>query len=89
VKQLGGVAAIGLLAAACIAGCSQSAAPAPAPPAPPAVTLAFCGGDAQPAPAVVDVVCNTDDITARNLRWTSWGQPTATTTGNAVIDHAL
>jgi len=85
VRRLGRVAAIGLLAATCIAGCSQSARPAPGP-ARPAVTLSFCGGDGQPAPAVVDVVCNTDDITARNLRWTSWGQPTATAVGDAVVD---
>jgi len=64
-----------------LAGCSHSAAPVPA-----AVTLSFCGGAAQPAPTVVEVVCNTDDITARNLVWTAWGRPAATAKGRAVVD---
>jgi hypothetical protein len=87
VKRVGRVAAIGLLAGPLIAGCGQPASTAPGPaPSTPSVTLAFCGGSGQPAPDVIDVVCNTDDITARNLHWTSWGKPTATATGNAVID---
>jgi hypothetical protein len=36
-----------------LAGCGHSAAPVP-----PAVTLSFCGGDPQPAPTVVEVICN-------------------------------
>lgn len=64
-----------------LAGCSHSAAPVPL-----AVTLSFCGSDPQPMPTVVEVICNTDDITARNLVWTAWGKPTATGKGMAVVD---
>ena len=64
-----------------LAGCSHSAAPVP-----PAVTMSFCGSDPQPMPTVVEVICNTDDITARNLVWTAWGNPTAIAKGMAVVD---
>ena len=70
-----------LLSVLFLAGCSHSAAPVP-----PAVTMSFCGTNPQPAPTVVEVICNTDDITARNLVWTAWGKPTATAKGTAVID---
>jgi len=76
------VAIIGLLAASLIAGCGHAAAPVR-----PAVTMSLCGSDSEPAPAIVEVVCNTDDITARSLAWASWGQPTATAKGVAVIDE--
>lgn len=71
----------GLLAAPFIAGCGHAAAPVP-----PAVTLSYCGSNSQSAPAIVEVVCNTDDITARNLAWTGWGKSTATAKGVAVVD---
>jgi hypothetical protein len=64
-----------------VAGCGGAAAPVG-----PAVTLSFCGNDPEPAPAVVQVVCNTDDITARDLAWAGWGKPTATAQGVAVVD---
>jgi hypothetical protein len=64
-----------------LAGCGHSAAAVP-----PAVTMSFCGSDPQPMPTVVEVICNTDDITARNLVWTGWGKPTATAKGMAVVD---
>jgi hypothetical protein len=32
------------------------------------------------------VVCDTDDITARNLTWSDWGKPTATAKGSATVD---
>jgi hypothetical protein len=32
------------------------------------------------------VVCNTDDITARNLIWSDWGNPAATAKGSATVD---
>ena len=63
------------------AGCAHPAPPAAAP-----VTLSFCGNTPQPAPTVVQVVCNTDDITARDLDWAGWGEPTATAGGTAVVD---
>ena len=58
----------------------------PAAPVPPPVTASFCGGGPQVRPGVVLVVCNTSDITARNLTWTAWGRPTSTATGIAVVD---
>jgi hypothetical protein len=64
-----------------LAGCSHSTAPVP-----PAVTMSFCGSAPQPAPTVVEVICNTDDLTAINLVWTAWGKPTATAKGMAVVD---
>lgn len=72
---------IGLVGTFLIAGCAHAAAPVP-----PTVTMSYCGSDSQPAPAIVEVVCNTDDITARNLAWDSWGKSTATAKGVAVID---
>jgi len=50
------------------------------------VTMAFCGGSPQPRPTVVDVICTTNDITARNLAWSSWGKPVAIASGRAVVD---
>jgi hypothetical protein len=76
------VTIIGLLAAFFIAGCGHAATPVP-----PAVTMSYCGSDSQPAPGIVEVVCNTDDITARNLAWASWGKSTAIANGVAVIDE--
>ena len=75
------VAMAGLLSGLCVTGCGHAAAPAP-----PTVTLSYCGSDSQTAPAIVEVVCNTDDITARNLAWSAWGKPTATGRGVAVVD---
>ena len=37
-------------------------------------------------PDVVLVVCNTDDITARNLIWSDWGKPTASARGSATVN---
>jgi hypothetical protein len=75
-------AAIGVLfLVSSLAACGHSA------PAVPPVTMSSCGSGPQTAPALVEVICNTDDITARNLLWTAWGQPTATARGTAVIDQ--
>jgi hypothetical protein len=60
---------------------------APKPqPAPPLVTLGYCGGSPQVRPDVVLVVCNTNDITAENLTWSDWGMSTASAKGSAVVD---
>src|SRR6201996_8790972 len=64
-----------------LSACSYAAAPVSPP-----VTLSFCGSDPQMTPTVVEVICNTDDITARNLVWTAWGKLTATAKGTAVVD---
>jgi hypothetical protein len=50
------------------------------------VTMADCGVSAQVKPTVVNVICGTTDITARNLRWSAWGKPVATAVGTAVVD---
>ncbi|HEX4093810.1 MAG TPA: hypothetical protein VHZ33_34260 [Trebonia sp.] len=76
-----GVALAAVLCVSVLAGCANSA-----PPARPAVTLSFCGSGPQPAPAVVQVICNTDDLTARNLAWSGWGASTATASGVGVVD---
>ena len=55
-------------------------------PVPPSVALGFCGSNPQVMPGVVLVVCNTDDITARNLIWSDWGKPAATAKGSATVD---
>jgi hypothetical protein len=70
-----------LLSVLLLAACSHAAAPGPPP-----VTLSFCGNDPQSTPTVVQVVCNTDDITARNLVWHGWGKSAATAQGTAVVD---
>jgi hypothetical protein len=64
-----------------LTACSQAAKPVP-----PSVMLGFCGSTLQVKPDVVLVVCGTDDITARNLTWSGWGEPTATAKGSAVVD---
>jgi hypothetical protein len=64
-----------------LTACSHAAKPVP-----PLVTLGFCGSNPQVRPDVVLVVCNTDDITARNLMWLDWGNPTATAKGSATVD---
>ena len=60
--------------------------PAPSRTSPPAVTMAFCGGSAQARPTVVEVICATNDITARNLTWSGWGHSVATASGTGVAD---
>ena len=50
------------------------------------VTMANCGVSPQVEPTVVNVICGTTDITARDLRWSAWGKPVATAIGTAVVD---
>jgi hypothetical protein len=64
-----------------LTACSHAAKPVP-----PSVTLGFCGSSLQVKPDVVLVVCNTNDITASNLTWLGWGQPTATAKGSAIVN---
>jgi hypothetical protein len=63
-----------------VAGCGHTTAP-PVP-----VTLALCGTSPAVAPDLIEVICNTDDITARDLIWSGWGEPAATGRGTAVVD---
>lgn len=53
---------------------------------PTATKLAFCDGSPQVRPALVTVICTTNSITARDLRWSQWGKPIAVATGTAVVD---
>jgi hypothetical protein len=80
-RLMPGTALASLFSVLILAACSH-----PATPAPPAVTMSFCGSDPAAAPAVAEVICNTDDITARKLEWTAWGKRTATAKGMAVVD---
>jgi len=50
------------------------------------VTIAYCGTRPQVKPAVVNVICQTNDITARELTWSAWGKPVATAIGTAAVD---
>jgi len=50
-----------------LTACGQAARPV-APP----VTMSFCGYSPRARPDVVVVVCETSDITARDLKWTAW-----------------
>jgi hypothetical protein len=68
---------------ALLTACGQAAG---ARTAPARVTMAFCGGRPQPRPTVVEVICTTNDITARSLVWAGWGKPVATARGTAVVD---
>lgn len=67
-----------------LSACSQATKPVPPPVT--LVTLGFCGSNPQVMPDVVLVVCNTNDITGRNLIWSGWGKPTATAKGSATVD---
>jgi hypothetical protein len=62
------------------AGCSAHPAPVP-----PSVSLSFRGNTPQVAPTVVEVICTTDDLTARNRSWSAGGTATATATGTGVV----
>jgi hypothetical protein len=75
------VAGISMFPLLLLTACSHAANPVPPP-----VTLGFCGSGPQVMPDVVLVVCNTDDITARNLTWSGWGKPTAAAKGSATVD---
>lgn len=50
------------------------------------VKLGSCGAKLDIRPDVVQIVCNTDDITAVHLKWSSWGKASATASGSATVD---
>lgn len=54
-----------------LAACSSAAGSRPASPA---VALADCGQPPQARPAIVAVICSTNSITVRDLRWSAWGR---------------
>ena len=50
------------------------------------VTMANCGSGQQQRPRVVAIICNSNDITARDLKWSGWGESFAAARGRAVVD---
>jgi hypothetical protein len=80
-RRAAALTALTVLVLLLLSACGQAARPVPPP-----VTMSFCGGDPQVMPAVVLVVCDTNDIIAVDLRWAGWGKPTATATGTATVD---
>ena len=82
-NRIGAAAAVTVVLVLLPTACTQQA---PSRTPPPSATMAFCGGSAQARPTVVEVICQTNDITARNLIWSGWGRPVATATGTGVAD---
>jgi hypothetical protein len=68
-----------LLVAACNPAAPTGRAAAP-------VTMADCGSGLHARPALIQVICQSDAITARSLAWSGWGKPVATAVGVAVVD---
>jgi hypothetical protein len=81
VRKTRAAAAISMFPLLLLIACGHAAKPVPPP-----VTLGFCGSNPQTMPNVVLVVCNTNDITARNLIWSDWGKSTAAAKGSATVD---
>jgi hypothetical protein len=81
IRRATGAAAV-LIPLLLLAACSHSGPTT----APARATLAYCGGEQQAHPTVVNVICTTNDITARNLTWSGWGKPFAVARGTAVVD---
>lgn len=80
------IAAAALTLPLLLAACAQGG-PASSPASSPArVRLADCGAPGQRQPSIIQVVCLSDDITARDLRWSAWGKPVATAVGVAVVN---
>jgi len=50
------------------------------------VKLGYCGSSPQVRPSVIGVICATNAITARNLKWSAWGKPVSSAIGKAVVD---
>jgi hypothetical protein len=82
-NRIGAAAAAVTVLVLLLTACTQQT---PSRTPPPSATMAFCGGSAQARPTVVEVICATNDITARNLTWSGWGRPVATASGTGVAD---
>jgi hypothetical protein len=50
------------------------------------VKISYCNGGQQARPTVIAVICLSNDITARHLRWSAWGKPFTTAIGRALVD---
>jgi hypothetical protein len=76
------IAAAALMLSLLLAACAQGGPRT----TPASLRLTTCGGAAQRQPSIIQVVCQTDDITARNLHWSAWGGPVATAIGVGVVN---
>ena len=72
-----------VLALVILAGCDPAATSGRAATS---VKMVDCFGRLQARPDIVQVICQSDAITARSLAWSGWGKPVATATGVAVYD---
>ena len=72
-----------LLALVILAACGPAATPGHAATS---VKMVDCFGRLQARPGAVQVICQSDAITARSLAWSRWGKPVATAIGIAVYD---
>jgi hypothetical protein len=76
------IAAVALALPLLLTACAQAGpTSSPAP-----VKMTDCGAPGQRQPSTIQVVCQSDDITARDLRWSAWGKPVATAIGVAVVN---
>jgi hypothetical protein len=83
IRTISAMAAVMLTAPLALTACNPSAAPAsPAKP----VMMTDCNGLRHARPQIVNVVCESDAITARKLTWSAWGATAATAIGTAVVD---
>jgi hypothetical protein len=77
------VAATAALPLLLLSACSHATGPTSIPVP---VTMTDCGSGPQIRPAVVEIVCGTNEITAGSLTWSAWGKQIATAVGTAVVD---
>lgn len=82
-KTITAALAAGLTAMLALTACSPASTPAKAAAS---VTMTDCNGLHHSQPGIVDVVCESDAITARSLDWSGWGSAVATAKGTAVVD---
>jgi hypothetical protein len=81
-----GLATATATAALALTACSAAATSAGSRPAAKPVLMTDCNGLRHTKPGIVNVVCESDAITARSLHWSGWGRSFATASGTAVVD---
>lgn len=85
-KTISAAVAAALSATFALTACSPTATKATSATAAKPVTMTDCNGLHHSRPPIVDVVCQSDAITARRLTWSAWGSSFATASGSAVVD---
>ncbi len=84
IKTITAAAAAALTAALALTACGPAATSASAAKA---VTMRACSDSGrQVRPDLISVICSSDAITARSLKWSKWGAPVATATGSATVN---